>query len=850
MYGNQGLLKLLHGGLLQRKLAINEPGDRFEQEADRNADAVMRMTDERMSHEVAQRGPGSQGSRVLQRKCEPAPKSRAEFLKVTGKTPPDAPLGLTTLKTEDVTYPDVELVESPGKKPGARPAWTLRQANPSLPDEIPSYYTAAGVFNEKLAHEAIAVGEPCKGTFSEGRYLIGSEAADLVRQGELEHCADFDYAFQISLAKFAAAVNEIAGKQHCSDAREKCEERFGKQLTKKTGVEPGRWPNVFECLVTKSQFIRDVTKQWHNPKSKQEFLPDCTAVRVRVTGLQDLGHKPEEIIKDCGLPETAAAGKKSSQASPAARPSKATPNPGLQRCSCDTSSAGASCAECKSRTENLQREATSSAAAGFAPPIVHEALGSPGHPLDPTTRSFMEPRLGRDLSSVRVHTGALAAESALAVNATAYTVHEDIVFGDGQYAPHTDAGKRLLAHELTHVMQQADTSAPALSLQREVQEAPFPGGGKVDDVRSGEHLIWNFEIGQHILRAGHKAQMPRIAAEVKGALARDANAKVDVEGQASLTGTQQRNDTLSEERAQAVKDALVKEGVAADRINVIAVGSLKSKPGFSQEDLARGRAVRVIVPPHLLLPTGPNPPAPQTGVCQGKLATDLTLSGAKVEKHLIGPLQKMVAGDGTGNPPGMLISAGAAISPPGCGKFVFVQNVQVFRQFVYKDHTRNTLQSSNFVLDTSDPYPSQDFGPSPGVSVPTANDSPSQAFIPPGEEVINTVEARDDFRMFLLFQPQGGTRSVVQVAEWSWVGQLKNTKPADPQDGVLVIDTSASQVTPSNGKGRPTSDTPVLSPNVTSLDWVTDNGGDPSPDTFANIDRPGLNRRKPKADSK
>jgi outer membrane protein OmpA-like peptidoglycan-associated protein len=504
----------------------------------------------------------------------------------------------------------------------------------------------------------------------------------------------------------------------------------------------------------------------------------------------------------------------------------------------------------QSSRQILQREDAGSSATSFAPPIVNQALGSPGRALDSATRSFMEPRFGHDLSSVRVHTGTLAAESAQAVNATAYTVGQNIVFNHGQYAPHSDAGKRLLAHELTHVVQQADAPALAPSLQRKVQEAPFPGGGKVDDVRAGEHLIWNFEIGQHTLRAGHKAQMPRIAAEVKAALARDSNAKVDVEGQASLTGTQQRNDTLSEERAQAVKDALVKEGVAADRINLIAVGSLKSEPGFSQEDLARSRAVRVIVPPHLLLPTGPTPPAPQTGSCQGKLATDLTLTGAKVEKHLIGPFQRMVAGDGTGNPPGMLISAGAAISPPGCGKFVFVQNAQVFRQFVYKDHTRNTLQSSNFVLDTSDPYPSQDFGPSPGVSVPTANDSPSQAFLPIGEEVINTVEARDDFRMFLLFQPQGGTRSVVQVAEWSWVGQLKNTKPDDPQDGVLVIDTSASQVSPTNGKGRPTSDTPVLSPNVTSLDWVSDNGGDPAPDTFANIDRPGLNKRKPKADSK
>ncbi len=88
------------------------------------------------------------------------------------------------------------------------------------------------------------------------------------------------------------------------------------------------------------------------------------------------------------------------------------------------------------------------------PPIVHEVLRSPGQPLDEATRAFMEPRFGHDLSRVRVHTNAKAAESARAVNALAYTVGRDVVFGSGQFAPGTVAGQRLLAHELTHVVQQ------------------------------------------------------------------------------------------------------------------------------------------------------------------------------------------------------------------------------------------------------------------------------------------------------------------------------------------------------------------------------------------------------------
>ena len=86
--------------------------------------------------------------------------------------------------------------------------------------------------------------------------------------------------------------------------------------------------------------------------------------------------------------------------------------------------------------------------------LVHQALASPARPLDGATRSFMEPGFGHDFSQVRVHANPEAAESADAVSALAYTVGQHIVFGDGQYAPDTDRGRRILAHELTHVVQQ------------------------------------------------------------------------------------------------------------------------------------------------------------------------------------------------------------------------------------------------------------------------------------------------------------------------------------------------------------------------------------------------------------
>jgi hypothetical protein len=102
----------------------------------------------------------------------------------------------------------------------------------------------------------------------------------------------------------------------------------------------------------------------------------------------------------------------------------------------------------------LQRTAATQTEPTTVPSIVHEVLRSSGQPLDTATRAFMEPRFGHDFSRVRVHTDSRAAESARAVNALAYTVGRDVVFRTGQYAPGTSKGQSLLAHELTHVVQQ------------------------------------------------------------------------------------------------------------------------------------------------------------------------------------------------------------------------------------------------------------------------------------------------------------------------------------------------------------------------------------------------------------
>lgn len=99
-----------------------------------------------------------------------------------------------------------------------------------------------------------------------------------------------------------------------------------------------------------------------------------------------------------------------------------------------------------------------------APPILREALSSTGQPLDSAARDFMETRFGRDFGDVRLHTNPQAARSAAALDARAFTVGRHIVFAEGQFALATADGKKLIAHELAHVVQQARAGA---SIQRQ-----------------------------------------------------------------------------------------------------------------------------------------------------------------------------------------------------------------------------------------------------------------------------------------------------------------------------------------------------------------------------------------------
>lgn len=122
----------------------------------------------------------------------------------------------------------------------------------------------------------------------------------------------------------------------------------------------------------------------------------------------------------------------------------------------------------------IQRRASAGGdAAGATAAAVDRVVNSPGLALDQTTRDFFEPRFGHDFGHVRIHADSEAAHSARAVAAHAYAVGGHVVFGEGRYAPHSPGGRRLLAHELAHVVQQdgAGGSASDPTILRDTDEA-------------------------------------------------------------------------------------------------------------------------------------------------------------------------------------------------------------------------------------------------------------------------------------------------------------------------------------------------------------------------------------------
>ena len=239
------------------------------------------------------------------------------------------------------------------------------------------------------------------------------------------------------------------------------------------------------------------------------------------------------------------------------------------------------------------------------PPIIHEVLNSPGQLLDPETRTFMESRFGHDFSQVRVHTNTKAAESAKAVNALAYTFGRDLVFQQCHYNPTTAKGRKLLAHELAHVTQQASPI---------VQRTPIPGDPSSSPLLSpslarllGSLVLDNFALDGARLTTQHELQLPGLAETLVMLLRNYPNGIVRITGHADATGSESHNLGLGQDRAEAVRDVLVLGGVPETRIITTSAGEEELRSSTQRAE-PRNRRVEVQFQPESVVQLVSRPP--------------------------------------------------------------------------------------------------------------------------------------------------------------------------------------------------------------------------------------------------
>lgn len=196
------------------------------------------------------------------------------------------------------------------------------------------------------------------------------------------------------------------------------------------------------------------------------------------------------------------------------------------------------CAECEEEERVQRKESSPQSGASTAPPVVHDVLNGNGSPLDSSLRSFMEPRFGHSFQGVRIHTDNRAAESARSVNALAYTVGRDVVFGAGAYRPGTESGRRLIAHELTHVVQQGGIPS---RLQR-AETDTSKNCAALSDTKSDVNTKVNASITAANAKAGKPVNAQAVAQGVRDDIGENSSVgRTAIEDWASTLGSKKVN---------------------------------------------------------------------------------------------------------------------------------------------------------------------------------------------------------------------------------------------------------------------------------------------------------------------
>ena len=415
---------------LQPKLTVNEPGDKYEKEADRVAEQVMRMP-EPNRHRSPQISLGQRtersGEMLQTKRTSKTERKAAARAARQAKINENMELVIDELSEAGIT--DDEQVANVLAQVEAESGFvpkteSLKYRPENLLKTFPSHV--------KDLEDATALKE-------EGEEAIGNR----VYGGRMGNAADEGFNFrgrgfiQITGRDTYEEIGNDIGEDLSSDPNKANEASVAAKII------PAFFLDFKKLKPTDLSNIDKVNKAVGFADDKKKTKAKTRKKRAKHF-LELLKQRHSEKPKELSL-------------QPASTPL-------VQRqCACGKSDIEGECSECKKKKQEsigtLQRVASSPIGGIAAPPIVNSVLSSPGSPLPTATRSFMESRFDHDFSQVRVHTDARAQDSAGAVSARAYTVGSHVVFGQGQFHPGSFSGQQLLAHELTHVIQQRGTLA-------------------------------------------------------------------------------------------------------------------------------------------------------------------------------------------------------------------------------------------------------------------------------------------------------------------------------------------------------------------------------------------------------
>lgn len=294
-------------------------------------------------------------------------------------------------------------------------------------------------------------------------------------------------------------------------------------------------------------------------------------------------------------------------------------------------------------------------------------VSSLGKPLEPETRGYFERRFGHDFSRVRVHADAAAASSARSAAAMAYTVGHEITFGAGMYNPKSQSGKRLLAHELTHIVQQENPSRRsahesqyeseaahasdrairgehanvALAAPVSMQRQGLPGAAQHSDLtRSASPLLAaaigsatldGFATGKADLSGANQARLDQTAETIMKLLNKYPASKIRVIGYTDAVGQEKDNQALGQARADSVQAALQALGIPQAAIQTESRGASDLLVKTNKAE-PRNRRVQVFFEPSTLL--------------RGAMSQGLTLSPGSLSAGSAQPTQTFSTGKG------------------------------------------------------------------------------------------------------------------------------------------------------------------------------------------------------------